>query len=132
MADVRPLRRRCPPQEDMIRAGDDWAEEPYPEFAAGRCAAVDVSYPATGGATAALVIAGDPAFTVIHTERIATLAEVAAYRPGLFSPGNCRRCAPSWPTPAASTFSLSTATSISTRPVAPAWAAMSTPSSACL
>jgi len=50
----------------------------------GRYAAVDVYYPATGGADAALVIAADPAFATVETERTATLTEVAAYRPGAF------------------------------------------------
>ncbi|WP_232376678.1 endonuclease V [Amycolatopsis aidingensis] len=50
----------------------------------GRYAAVDVHYPAIGGATAALVIAADPTFTTVTTERTATLTEVAAYRPGAF------------------------------------------------
>jgi deoxyribonuclease V len=50
----------------------------------GRYAAVDVYYPAAGGATAALVIAADPAFATVVTERTAELAEVAPYRPGAF------------------------------------------------
>jgi deoxyribonuclease V len=52
--------------------------------AAGRYAAVDVYYPPSGGATAALVIAADPAFTTVEVERTATLTEVAPYQPGAF------------------------------------------------
>jgi deoxyribonuclease V len=51
---------------------------------AGRYAAVDVYYPAAGGATAAMVIATDPTFATVEIERIATLTEAAAYRPGEF------------------------------------------------
>src|SRR5262249_23926252 len=58
--------------------------EPAAAATAGRDAAVDVYYPAGGGATAALVIATDPAFATVQIERTATLAEVAAYRPGAF------------------------------------------------
>ncbi|MFB9235546.1 endonuclease V [Plantactinospora siamensis] len=46
--------------------------------------AVDVHYPEAGGAVAALVIAADPAFAAIRAEHVATVAEVAAYRPGAF------------------------------------------------
>jgi deoxyribonuclease V len=49
-----------------------------------RYAAVDVYYPDTGGARAALVIAADPAFLMIESEHTATLADVEPYRPGAF------------------------------------------------
>ncbi len=49
---------------------------------AGRYAAVDVHYPGTGGARAALVLAEDPAFAPPLTEHTAELADVAPYRPG--------------------------------------------------
>ena len=49
-----------------------------------RFGAVDVHYPEQGGATAALVVAADPAFGELVEERTATLAEVAEYRPGAF------------------------------------------------
>ena len=49
-----------------------------------RYSAVDVHYPAAGGATAARVIAADPAFATVLAEHTATLAEVAGYRPGAF------------------------------------------------
>lgn len=52
--------------------------------AQGRYAAVDVHYPARGGARAALVVASDPAFATIVEERTADLAEVEPYRPGAF------------------------------------------------
>ena len=48
-------------------------------------AAVDVYYPAAGGATAALVIAAEPTFTTVLAEHTATLAEVAPYQPGAFA-----------------------------------------------
>ncbi|MDQ3404054.1 MAG: endonuclease V [Actinomycetota bacterium] len=51
----------------------------------GRYAAVDVHYPAEGGARAALVIAADPAFATVVSEHTANLAEVAPYEPGAFS-----------------------------------------------
>jgi deoxyribonuclease V len=49
-----------------------------------RYAAVDVYYPAGGGATAAAVIATDPAFASVIAERTARLRQVAPYRPGAF------------------------------------------------
>src|SRR5579871_4973219 len=49
-----------------------------------RYAAVDVHYPAAGGAVAALVIARDPEFATLVTERTVELAAVAPYRPGEF------------------------------------------------
>lgn len=50
----------------------------------GRYAAVDVHYPAAGGAVAAAVVAGDRAFATILAEHLATLDTVAAYQPGSF------------------------------------------------
>lgn len=50
----------------------------------GVCAAVDVHYLSTGGARAAAVLAADPAFAHPLAERTATVARVAAYRPGEF------------------------------------------------
>ena len=50
----------------------------------GRYAAVDVHYPGTGGAVAALVVAADLTFTTVVLERTAELDDVAAYRPGEF------------------------------------------------
>jgi deoxyribonuclease V len=49
-----------------------------------RVGVVDVHYPASGGAQAALVIASGPGFGDIVQERVRWLAEVAAYRPGEF------------------------------------------------
>lgn len=49
-----------------------------------RCAAVDVHYPETGGAWAALVVAGDIAFRAVVDERTVQVGEVAPYRPGRF------------------------------------------------
>lgn len=46
---------------------------------------VDVHYRSTGGATAGLVVAADPGFGTVVAERIATLPEVAPYRPGQFA-----------------------------------------------
>ncbi|MDQ1305815.1 MAG: deoxyribonuclease [Actinomycetota bacterium] len=51
---------------------------------AGRFAAVDVGYPPTGGARAALVLAGEPRFADLQDERCVVLEEVAPYRPGRF------------------------------------------------
>jgi deoxyribonuclease V len=45
---------------------------------------VDVHYPASGGARAALVIAADPTFATIVAERTAVLETVAPYQPGAF------------------------------------------------
>jgi deoxyribonuclease V len=52
--------------------------------AEGRFAAVDVYYPAAGGARAALVITTDPGFATIRGERTVALGEVAPYEPGRF------------------------------------------------
>jgi deoxyribonuclease V len=49
-----------------------------------RCAAVDVQYPAAGGARAAVVLADDPLFTAVVDERVCWLPNVAAYQPGRF------------------------------------------------
>jgi deoxyribonuclease V len=49
-----------------------------------RFAAVDVSYPAQGGARAALVLARDLRFSAIVAERVVSLEHVAEYRPGRF------------------------------------------------
>ena len=47
-------------------------------------AAADVYYPPSGGATAALVAAGDAAFSSITYEKTVLVEEVAAYQPGSF------------------------------------------------
>ncbi|HEY3904291.1 MAG TPA: endonuclease V [Streptosporangiaceae bacterium] len=47
-------------------------------------AAVDVCYPASGGACAAAVLAGDAAFAEVTDERTAWLPDVVAYEPGEF------------------------------------------------
>jgi len=47
-------------------------------------AAADVHYPPSGGARAALVVAGDAAFSSITCEKAVFVEEVAAYRPGSF------------------------------------------------
>ena len=47
-------------------------------------AAVDVHYPATGGARAALVLAGDRAFSEVLAQQTGFIAQAAAYRPGRF------------------------------------------------
>lgn len=47
-------------------------------------AAVDVHYPASGGAQAALVVADDLEFSKIRTEKTAFVPEVAPYVPGQF------------------------------------------------
>jgi deoxyribonuclease V len=49
-----------------------------------RYAAVDVHYPATGGARAALVLAPDSRFAEVVAERVRWLSDVAPYRPGRF------------------------------------------------
>jgi deoxyribonuclease V len=49
-----------------------------------RYAAVDVYYPDSGGAVAALVLAGEPRFAAIVAEHTAVLETVAPYRPGAF------------------------------------------------
>jgi deoxyribonuclease V len=50
----------------------------------GRLGAVDVHYPATGGARAALVVAEGERYASIVEERTAWLADVAPYTPGAF------------------------------------------------
>lgn len=50
----------------------------------GRFGAVDVHYPAEGGARAALVVAADAAFAEVVEERTVWLDQAAAYRPGRF------------------------------------------------
>jgi deoxyribonuclease V len=47
-------------------------------------AAVDVHYPPSGGARAALVAAGDAAFSSISYEKTVFVPEAAAYQPGSF------------------------------------------------
>jgi deoxyribonuclease V len=47
-------------------------------------AAVDVHYPGSGGALAALVLAGDRAFSQILAQKTAFVPQVAAYVPGQF------------------------------------------------
>ena len=47
-------------------------------------AAVDVCYPASGGACAAAVLADDAAFAEVTAERTAWLPDVVAYEPGEF------------------------------------------------
>jgi deoxyribonuclease V len=49
-----------------------------------RFGAVDVHYPATGGARVALVVASDPRFATIVAERVAWLDTVLPYQPGRF------------------------------------------------
>jgi deoxyribonuclease V len=50
----------------------------------GVVAAVDVHYPASGGAQAAAVLAADAAFSRLVAERVTTVREVLPYRPGEF------------------------------------------------
>jgi deoxyribonuclease V len=50
----------------------------------GRFAAVDVHYPATGGARAACVVASDIRYHTIVAEHVVSLDTVAEYRPGAF------------------------------------------------
>ncbi len=45
---------------------------------------MDVHYPATGGARAALVVAADSRYGTIIEEHVASVGSVAAYRPGAF------------------------------------------------
>ena len=47
-------------------------------------AAVDVHYPASGGALAALVLAGDRTFSQVLAHKTAFVPQVAAYVPGQF------------------------------------------------
>jgi deoxyribonuclease V len=54
------------------------------DSADGKYAAVDVYYPASGGARAALVLSGDPAFAEICGRRTVIAAHAAPYRPGRF------------------------------------------------
>lgn len=47
--------------------------------------AVDVHYPAAGGAVAALVAAADPRFATVVAEHVVRLPEVGPYQPGNFA-----------------------------------------------
>jgi deoxyribonuclease V len=49
-----------------------------------RYGAIDVYYPPSGGARAALVVAADRPFATVVDERVAWLEQVAAYEPGAF------------------------------------------------
>jgi len=49
-----------------------------------RYGALDVYYPPSGGARAALVVASDRAFATVVDERVAWLERVAPYEPGAF------------------------------------------------
>jgi deoxyribonuclease V len=49
-----------------------------------RYGAVDVHYPDTGGATAALVVATDPTFAPVTEEHVISEPNVLPYRPGAF------------------------------------------------
>jgi len=49
-----------------------------------RFTAVDVHYPATGGARAACVVCGDIRYATVVAEHVAWLAQVEPYRPGGF------------------------------------------------
>jgi deoxyribonuclease V len=50
----------------------------------GVFAAVDVHYLASGGARAAVVVAGDATFSAVVAENTVIVPEVMAYRPGEF------------------------------------------------
>jgi deoxyribonuclease V len=50
----------------------------------GLAAAVDVHYPASGGARAAAVLAADASFSLVVEERVVTVGEVLSYEPGAF------------------------------------------------
>jgi len=50
----------------------------------GLVAAVDVHYPASGGARAAAVLAASVTFSPVLAERVVTVDEVLAYQPGAF------------------------------------------------
>jgi deoxyribonuclease V len=50
----------------------------------GAVGAVDVHYPAAGGARAALVVAAEETFATVMVERVVWLDVVAAYAPGRF------------------------------------------------
>jgi deoxyribonuclease V len=47
-------------------------------------AAVDVHYPASGGARAAAVLSAGPSFSLVVDERVVTVSEVLPYQPGAF------------------------------------------------
>ena len=57
--------------------GIDIGESRTPPFAA-----VDVHYPASGGALAALVLAGDRTFSQVLAQKTVFVPQVAAYVPG--------------------------------------------------
>jgi deoxyribonuclease V len=50
----------------------------------GLVAAVDVHYPASGGARAAAVLAASPTFSPVLGERVVVVDEVLPYQPGAF------------------------------------------------
>jgi deoxyribonuclease V len=63
----------------VAEAGIDIEGSTTPPFAA-----VDVHYPASGGALAALVLAGDRTFSQVLAQKTAFVPQVAAYVPGQF------------------------------------------------
>jgi len=50
----------------------------------GLAAAVDVHYPASGGARAAAVLAADASFSLVVSERVVAVGEVLPYQSGAF------------------------------------------------
>jgi hypothetical protein len=78
----------------------------------GRCAAVDVHYPRSGGARAAVVVAADAAFWRVLAERTAVVPEVGRYRPGEFYRRELPPLRPLW-TPALSWFVIDSSPKVS-------------------
>jgi deoxyribonuclease V len=77
--------REYPPSHAIWDAwGVQAAETGSDGSGAPRFAAVDVHYPAAGGARAALVLAGDRTFSQVLAEKTAFVAQVAGYVPGQF------------------------------------------------
>jgi deoxyribonuclease V len=67
-----------------MRVTYDGRTAAFGDASRARYGAVDVHYPATGGARAALVVAGEPTFRFMLAEHVADLTGVAPYRPGAF------------------------------------------------
>ena len=77
--------RKYPPSHAIWEAGGMQAAETGTDGGgAPRFAAVDVHYPASGGALAALVLAGDRTFSQVLAEKTTFVAQVAGYVPGQF------------------------------------------------
>jgi deoxyribonuclease V len=69
---------------DILVSDSGFGPDGRPAEIMVRYGAVDVYYPPSGGARAALIVAAEPTFATVVDERVAWLAHIAAYEPGAF------------------------------------------------